>query len=292
MFKGKILFFIIALCIIIIAIVSTGWIELAPESYLEGLRVEAGGFALDIILFGIIIGYYEIKRSLKSKIEDYKEQIEDYREWNEKEASYRIYGLIKRLIKLKQFDLDLSFCYFEDIQFVRKNFDSFNFHKSQLQGATFIKCNLKSCDFSSIKTEELPSNFYDYCNNPPEPLIFLNCNLKNSKFKGNTYKSLNIENSDITGLYLEDSNFIYFCLKKNKIDNINTDNNYFAKSCTFTSSKFEDIDFNEKIVDKCKFINCEFKQIDFSRLNIQNKVTFEGNCKFINCKGTEILNVK
>jgi len=93
------------------------WLAGIDAEYFDDLKVEAGGFLLDILLFGVILGFYDHVKSKTKKIEHYIEEIDDYRGWKEKESGYRVFGNIKRLRKLEVYDYDLTSCYFEDVEF-------------------------------------------------------------------------------------------------------------------------------------------------------------------------------
>lgn len=59
--------------------------------------VEAHGLLFDVILFGIVLSIFNKIKSKKENILRLQEELEDYRYWDEKEAVYRIIGIIKRL---------------------------------------------------------------------------------------------------------------------------------------------------------------------------------------------------
>ena len=121
--------------------------------------------SFDILIFGIGIGLYDVIISKKLQIQKYKEEIDDYREWNEKEASYRIYGILKRLFKLKQYDVDLSRCYFENITFSKNIFETFDFHKVNLTESIFVNCGLFKANFDNIQSLII-DNLYSYFSGP------------------------------------------------------------------------------------------------------------------------------
>ena len=72
---------------------------------------------MDVILFGIILTLYESITGKKERINNLQEQLEDFRQWDEKEATYRIIGIFKRLKKLGVKEIDLSLCFLQDAYF-------------------------------------------------------------------------------------------------------------------------------------------------------------------------------
>ncbi|MFY4844124.1 pentapeptide repeat-containing protein [Aliarcobacter butzleri] len=222
--------------------------------------IEAFGFIADIFLFGIAITIYEIFWKKKETITRYLEELEDYRGWNEKEASYRVFGLIKRLHKLNKTDIDLSNCYFEEVPFSKNSFNGFDFKESLLYGTKFKKCNLQLSVFNNIQQKHI-QDFYDYCT-VIEKTIFNNCNLRDSKFMNNlNFFDLHFLECDMKNANLFNSGFLW---------------------CNFKA-----IDFHNANFEKSKFKSCVFEQIDFNNLKL---IDMECNiCKFISCKNVDLI---
>ncbi len=226
----------------------------------QGIMIEAFGFIADIFLFGIAITIYEIVWRKKETIIRYIEELEDYRGWNEKEASYRVFGLIKRLHKLKKIDIDLSNCYFEEVPFSKNSFDGFDFKESLFYAIKFKKCNLQLSVFNNIQQKHI-QDFYDYCT-VIEKTIFNNCNLRDSKFMNNQdFVDLEFLECDMKNADLSNSGFLW---------------------CNFKA-----IDFHNANFEKSKFKSCVFENIDFNNLKL---IDMECNtCKFISCKNVDLI---
>lgn len=197
----------------------------------QGIMIEAFGFIADIILFGIAITLYENFLKTKETINGYLEEIEDYRGWKEKEASYRIFGLIKRLFKLNKFDIDLSHCYFESVQFSKDMMSGFDFKESLFYGTKFKNCNLQLSNFTNIHQKQI-LDYYDCCT-VTEMTIFENCNLRDSKFHNNQdYVDLEFIECDMRNSNFSDSKFLWCSFKGINFKQINTTNSIF-KECKF-----------------------------------------------------------
>lgn len=226
----------------------------------QGIMIEAFGFIADIFLFGIAITIYEIFWKKKETVTRYLEELEDYRGWNEKEASYRVFGLIKRLHKLNKIDIDLSNCYFEEVSFSKNYFNGFDFKESLLYGTKFKKCNLQLSVFNNIQQKHI-QDVYDYCM-VIEKTIFNNCNLRDSKFMNNlNFFDLHFLECDMKNANLSNSGFLW---------------------CNFKA-----IDFHNANFEKTKFKSCVFENIDFNNLKL---IDMECNtCKFISCKNVNLI---
>ena len=234
----------------------------------QGIMIEAFGFIADIILFGIAITIYEIVWKKKETITRYLEELEDYRGWNEKEASYRVFGLIKRLHKLNKTDIGLSNCYFVEVPFCKNSFNGFDFKESLLYGTKFKKCNLQLSVFNNIQQKHI-KNIFDYAT-VIEKVVFQNCNLRDSKYMNNQkFVDLQFLECDMKNAKLSNSGFLWCMFRRIDCKNIN-----FEKS-KFVSCVFENIDFNNlKLIDMecntCKFIHC--KNIDLIKNNINPEI--------------------
>jgi hypothetical protein len=134
------------------------------------ILVEFHGLVFDLFVFGIILTTYETITSNKEKIERYKEEINDYRFWKSEEAMYRTRGLVKRLVDLKEKEIDLSNCFLEtdkslssyknmkswefsgaflkDSLFLSNDLSDSKFYLTDLTNATFTKVNLSHCNFN------------------------------------------------------------------------------------------------------------------------------------------------
>lgn len=242
------------------------------DGYTDGLIVEATGFLFDIALFGSFLMWYDHwknkknkieqdKRDLENKITHYIEEIDDYREWKEKEASYRIYGLVKRLKKLGIEKFDLSYCYFEEVRFSNNMSIGFIFTKSNLIGTTFNDCILWGSRFNELEEGKI-DDFADFLTFWHEPTKFINCDLIHSDFMDSNFYRLHF----MEGCNLDKSEF----------------RNSIFSNCKFENAHLEDCSFkNIKFDDECEFIN-----IDFTSCKIEN-VSYTKDCKLINCQINE-----
>lgn len=120
----------------------------------EEIFVEADGMVFDLVVFGVILTIYEAYRETKEKkekalkeknekIERLHEEIADYSSWNEKEATFRIVGAIKRLNKLGVSKIQLAKSYLDNAELIDANLEGAIFFISDLKGSRLSHANLK-----------------------------------------------------------------------------------------------------------------------------------------------------
>lgn len=160
--KKAALFIIIAIITLVILLI----LDYNLKIDYKDIIVEAHGLLMDIILFGILITLYESITGKKERIKDLKEQLEDFRQWEEKEATYRIIGIFKRLKNFGVNKIDLSFCFLQGAYFDDKfemqgvNFSHARMQNSRLNGVNFknvilFQAKLENCFISNVDFTKL-----------------------------------------------------------------------------------------------------------------------------------------
>ena len=193
----------------------------------EGVLVEAHGMLFDVILFGIILNIYEHYLDKRRKKEEetlarklriarYLEEIEDYLGWDEKEATYRIVGNIRRLNRegvtdiylwnaylegalLGEVDLmgaDLWFANLNKAELGRANLQGTVFRGASLIEAHMVLTNLKYAKLDGAKLHKVDLSGAD----------LQEANLSNSDLFGSTLEKVNLEQANLTGTNLEKVN--------------------------------------------------------------------------------------
>lgn len=114
----------------------------ALGEFLVNILVESHGLLFDVLLFGVVIMAFELRDNDKEQIKRHKEEIDDFRGWNEKEATYRIVGNIKRLNPLGVSDIDLSRTYLVGADLGKLNLDGSDLIKANLSGASLKGASL------------------------------------------------------------------------------------------------------------------------------------------------------
>lgn len=120
------------------------------NKYLD-ILVELNGLVFDLFLFGVVIALFNNLTEKQREIHRYKEEIDDYRKWDEKEATFRIVGNIKRLNRLGISKIDLSFCFLRNADLKEVNLENANLFLAQLQGADLNKARLRGANLQAAK---------------------------------------------------------------------------------------------------------------------------------------------
>ena len=195
------------------------------KEFLKNINVELFGFLFDIALFGIILTWYKEKKDKDKKVENYLDEIEDYRDWKEKEASYRIFGIIKRLHKLEVKNIDLTDCYFEDINFSKRNItQGFHFKESILRRTYFKKCKFQTVDFTNVQySNSKNSSWSNYWNRGSGFTEFHNSEFNHCNFN-NSFMSYKFNNCTFTNINFSDAEFKNTLFIDCTFTDANTDN--------------------------------------------------------------------
>lgn len=191
-------FLLAAAIVFIITITQYGY----TIDFLKNVLVEAHGMLFDILIIGTLIfalhklGEKQFEKRLK--IQRWLEEIDDFRGWDEKEATFRIVGNIRRLNKLKITRIDISSCYFEKADFIGAdltganligaNLSRANIWGVNLSGANLLTANLVGADLAS-GTNLSGANL-------------TGANLRDAKLSGTDLGRADLHEADLTGAEL------------------------------------------------------------------------------------------
>ncbi|MDX1942664.1 MAG: pentapeptide repeat-containing protein [Saprospiraceae bacterium] len=140
------------------------------------ILISAHGLLFDIVLFGIILSFYDDYIRKQQDIKRYLEEIDDYRYWISEEAVIRTMGSIRRLNKMEIYDLNLKDCYLS---------------KAMLKEVNLTKANLENTNL-----EEASLSYS----------LLSNANLKGSNLKNSNLKHINLNNADLNKAELSYAN--------------------------------------------------------------------------------------
>lgn len=193
---NRITFFQTALTVsVIIGIII--WVLPTLRPSLSDIAVEFHGMIFDVILFGLVLTYFEQRlkkrfeeeeqqQQRQERIERWKEEIDDYRGWDEKEAMYRIRGNIKRLRQEGVEELDLSLCYLQG---------------AYLQGVNLQKANLQGADLQGADLQE--------------------ANFVGAYLQGAELQGADLLGAELQGAYLQEANFLAARLQEANLQGAN-----------------------------------------------------------------------
>lgn len=105
-----------------------------PGNMKENLIANAATFLLDITFFGLLFAIFDALRNKKISIERYLEEIEDYRDLDEKQAAFRLAGIVRRLNKLNVHEIDLYGCNLSETNLINADFRGSSMFGANLWG--------------------------------------------------------------------------------------------------------------------------------------------------------------
>lgn len=251
---------------------------------LENVRIEYIGFGLDLILLGLIQSILYQRHQRKQDIKRWKEEIDDFRGWNEKEAMYRIVGLIRRLSAAKEHALDLSHCYLRYATLKGINLSGSNLSDAKLDGAELDGAILNDCNFeraslqganladAKLKRSNLQNSILltlVYSNEDPvfyKSLISPNLpSFKRTNLEGANLESARLENAHLYGANLKNTSF-----NEAKLDGAN------LQGSILDGAKFMNASLAGVAVDKEWYDSVRFNQTKGGEYIFENYTYSEG----------------
>ena len=248
-FKEDSIFF--SLCLLCICVACVLLVYLAIPSfrpgYLEGVYVEFTGMLFDIIVFGLIIGFYDrlnkrrteqervdIERTMN--IARQKEILDDFKRWgDEKEGKFRIAGAIRRINRLGETAIDFSGC--------RLIYFSFQMNDiNDISGATFYPKIIENRQFklSTIITELREISFQ-----------FVNCTgvIFSGGPKWHPFTNLSFSKADLSDAVFDGAHLIY--------------ENESERKTELSAGEVIHRQFEGAVLTRTSFKNATFKNCDF-----------------------------
>ncbi len=186
----------------------------------DDILVEANGMVFDLLVFGVLLSVYESLRQKRDKIERLKEEIDDYRHWDEKEATFRIIGAVKRLNKLGISEINLAGCFLRKVRCFEINLSKATLENANLSKAILVFSNLSRANLSKANLSGAALMICDLSN----------ANLSNANLSGAKLKISNYFKKNQNGmLILEEFTFSGANLTGVNLLNAEVDKNWFEK---------------------------------------------------------------
>lgn len=231
-----------------------------PLGFFDQIFVEAHGMLFDIIILGIVFTVVNNIREKKLKIQRHEDEIDDFRHWDEKEASYRIVGNIKRLNKLKKYDLNLRHCFLQNANLGNANLKMANLVGADLEGAYLGNAHLEGAYLTDAKF--VYANLSDAHLNGAilREAYFNEANLMGAHLEGaifafaNLYRA-NLSGAHLKGAYLNGANLRMAILER---ANLQAENLMGAK---LREAKFEGADLEGAKLEGADLENCTISLI-------------------------------
>jgi hypothetical protein len=195
------------------------------QEYMIMLLEELHGLVFDLAIIGILIFWLFRRGEKRRNTREYQEEIDDFRTWESEEAAFKTVGNIKRLNRLKVYDIDLSHCYlartnlnharlteanlnyancsnaflidvhFEGARLNQTNFENSNLNQSVFRGAyaggsIFRDAYLIKTDFESASL--IRANF--------ENAFLMEANLQKADLTEASFNNCNLYKADLRGV--------------------------------------------------------------------------------------------
>lgn len=120
---------------------------------LPNIIVEANGMLFDLIVFGVLLSFYDYQKTREQKIEHEKNIIDDFRGWDSQEGVLRTVGAIKRLNKLGETNLNLRGCFLQKARLEDVNLKGAKLEYARLEGAFLDYAHLEGAKLISAHLE-------------------------------------------------------------------------------------------------------------------------------------------
>lgn len=164
----------------------------------KALWIEGHSLLFDLLVFGIVLTVYETinyrtrertrrQRERERRIERFQHEIDDFRDWNERPATLRIIGNVKRLNREGCSAINLSHCYL-----TRGRLLEVNLRGANLRRTNFRKAELWRADLREVKAVE--ANF--------EEAVLWGVNLRGADLWRANLRGADLRDADLRGAHL------------------------------------------------------------------------------------------
>lgn len=254
------------------------------------ILVEFHGLFFDIILFGILFIIFTQIGERRKEIKRYQENIDDMKGWNEPEATFKIIGNLKRLLALKATNIDLAFTFLkkglfsglkiEKIKFDNCILDEAIFQYSKCNDSTFLNssmsltdlryCDLTSCNFSKVSSEQGTFQGSKLCNAKFEHSSIIECDFSYIDFDPNWSDYEDIKRELMSKSYLSENDLV------NNIVRVDFSNATLSYG-TFDKSKFDKTIMKGTLLNGATFKNSSMVATNFSKADLRSTIFESAN---------------
>jgi len=204
---------------------------LYSREFFENVLVEAHGTLLDLLVVGVVLFWFERRRERAESIEEQKTTLADLRYYRGNDASYRVFGTVKRLQSYGISALPLAEAMLNDLEITE-----IQFYESDLRATNFANSKLKACTFENCRAEAaifVGARF--------NHITLKNVSLRRAKFnnavlKGIDFSECQIEGVDFTNADLSSAIFRGVDCKNVKFQNANLRSANFKGALNLTQA--------------------------------------------------------
>jgi uncharacterized protein YjbI with pentapeptide repeats len=182
--------------ILIIAILYAAIPELR-DGFWSGVFVEFTGMLFDIVIFGLLIAFWDRISDGRFEARRQQEIIDDFKKWNSDEARHRIAGAIRRLNRNGVTSIKFAGIELHDFSFRQHDIISImgsSFHEGDWgYGGSRDKTVLKNVDFSSANCREVIFSPYVILRGMIVLTLVKDCKFIQSDLRGAVFKGTRLE---------------------------------------------------------------------------------------------------
>ena len=193
------------------------------KDFFENLLVEIHGGIFDLLIVGVILYWFD-KRRTKKETKNKAEKTLDYlRFYNGPDASFLFYGTLRELLSLGVNSVtisngNLSNLKIKDLNLVYSKLIAVNFSNSTLTNSKFSDCDLEASQFVDTKFKNVDLVNVNiqrakFINSKLNAMNFTKSNIigtdfKNSELKSAIFKGVDCSNVSFKGANIRSANFI------------------------------------------------------------------------------------
>lgn len=201
---------------------NTFW-GLYDRDFFENLLVEIHGAILDLLVIGIILYWFNKRKSERDNIKESKKILEHLKYYCGSDASFRFYGAIKHLASLGIHEVSIPEAKLNNLKIDELKLSSSNLVATDFTGSILTKVELQDCNLEAsrfidatlkaVSFKSVKLNRSKFINAKLKSMDFRNCEIKGAIFKNASLQSANFRGVDCTrvsfkGANLRSANFI------------------------------------------------------------------------------------
>lgn len=276
------IFFLLSMIIGLILIIILDILD--KEFNWHDIKVEAHGLIFDLFVFGLLLTLYEALKSKKLKIDQLKDEIDDFRRWDEKEATFRIVGRIKRLNKEGVSSINLAHCYLKKAYLNKANLKQAVLRQANLEGAELGSSNLQNAILimaNLIEVELGGANLQDskLLNANLEGAWLWGANLQNANLNSANLHKANLSRANLVNANLKGANLTDIILEEANLQNLE-----------LGGVDLSGINLNKAHMRKVYLAGANLQGAQLRESNLEEAVLFSANLQKADLRGTKLSN--
>lgn len=302
-------FFLIAAGIAILAL----WLlDIIDNNFSwHDILVEAHGMFYDLLVFGILLALYEQFKNKKDTIKRYKEELNDYRGWTEGEAAYRVAGIIRRLKKEGQKEINYSNLHLGEletnlvVELIRKKTPIASLVNADLREANLIEVNLFNAklQYANLSKANLSRAYLERANLSGANLQdanFQNAELQEANLQGANLRDVNLQYAALMHINLQGCIMHNAKLKGSDLNSANLEGAFLysadLREALLYYANLKEANLEGAFLQGTCFLKTDLKNANLTNASLENaqvdSINWFDILKISNVEGHELLKSK